>query len=287
MRHDDDRPVLAAFDFSDDSRAAVLYAARHAANLGRELEIVHVARFPVPTGPTIMSGQAIRRTLERACAGVGDIADIALRIYPGLPVRTRVEPGEPSDILLNRSSTAFLTVLGACGLGSHAALHRGSVCDRLVSAAHSPVVIVRSTRAGAPPGPGPTIVAMDSPKRGAAAIALATALIGEHPSYLVTLHPITARHGVELHSGGLPLDRLIIRVTDRADLVKTVRDVAAEYHAGLVIVTRDRRAGTFRFGTASTTQRLLDEIECPLAVVGPASTSRQPPGARISRAMSP
>lgn len=284
--HDNGRPVLAALDFSHDGHAAVCYAADLATRQGRDLVIVHVARLFTPTGPTIMSGKMIKQIFRRARCGTAEAVDNVRRSHPDLPVRARVTAGEPADLLPRYAAEAWLTVIGARGLGGHPDLRWGSISNRLVSRATSPMIVVRAdaTGAGTIAGDGPTVVLADTAARGVAATEFAESLQAGRATYVVTAHPSSPGDHLSFQSGGLPLDRLIIRVgpTD-SDAIDEVCLLAAEQRARLVVVARDRHTWPFRFGPGSTVHRIADRIDCPIAIVDATLTNpaTEPTAARV------
>jgi nucleotide-binding universal stress UspA family protein len=268
------RPVIAATDFSHDGNAAVGYGADLAADLERPLTIMHIAPIPVPTGPTTVSGALIRRRLDRARRGVAGLVETVTRDHPGLVVTFSIAAGEPVDRLLERSHHAFTMVLGARGLGGYPALRWGSVSNRVMSRAFCPVIVVRADAAGAAPRAHGPIVAGDRPG-GETAAQFAAELLRSGPSYLVTVHPDATARDVDLAAGGLPVERLAIRVVAAPPvLASAAAHVAADYGAGLVVVARDRHTWPFRFGVGSLVHDLVEALDCPLAVVDAAPADR-------------
>ncbi|WP_086707477.1 universal stress protein [Streptomyces antimycoticus] len=77
--------------------------------------------------------EAVTETLEQARQEVG-----------GAPVEveTRVEPGRPSQVLLDASKDACLLVVGSRGAGAWGRLTLGSTSTEVVHHAHLPVVVV-------------------------------------------------------------------------------------------------------------------------------------------------
>jgi nucleotide-binding universal stress UspA family protein len=269
----DRRPVMAALDFSHDGSRAAVYAADLAARLGRPLTIVHVASVPRPVGPTIMSGPAVRRCLERARSGLREVADGLATTHPAVAVTTRVVVGDPVDSLVSASRDAFALTIGARGLGGHPTLRWGSISNRVVARAACPVIVVRSIPAS--PARGPIIVVADTPAHGDAACLFATQASAGDAIYVVGVHPDPAEHGrISLGIGALPLDHVIIRmVSGGRNITADVRRAAADFEASLIVVARERHGWPYRFGHGSVVHDVVDMNECPVAVVGMAPDS--------------
>jgi nucleotide-binding universal stress UspA family protein len=269
MSTDSNRPIMVAYDFSDDGRAALDYGLSLADQLDRDIRVVHVAQVLEPTGPTIMPPAAVRHRIRRTRAALAEIAQAAELMHPSVRLRTAVLIGEPSEVLVRQSMTASLTVVGARGLGGHPSLRWGSVSNRLVARGSGTVIIVRSsTDEKVPAIDGPIVVLADTGASGAATLDAAALLERATMTYIVTAGVDRTTGRVVVECGGLPLDRVIIRVpNDRPDAVDLVGHIAADYHARLVVVTRERHPWPFRFGHGSPIHRLADSVECPLAVV--------------------
>ncbi len=263
-------PVMAALDFSFDGVAAVRYAAVLARRLRRDLHVIHIARLFTPTGPTIMSGQTVRRTFARARTGIDDVISGLRTSFPDLVIHPLIVAGDPAELLIKHSAQAAMTVAGARGLGGHPGLVWGSVSNRLVSRAHGPVIVVRSASEGGEvrAGDGPVLVLADSPERAEAATDFAIGLEPDRTAYVVTVYRPAAAGDLPLRTEHLPLDHMVIRVAgERDSAVDEVSRLAWRFDARLVAVARTRHGWPFRFGPASTMSRLAGAVACPLAVV--------------------
>lgn len=138
------KPVLVGYDGSDDSSAAVLWAAHHAAAAKLPLVVVHCWVWPYFTGnlgPVAgIEDSGLRRQAEKI---VAEGHDLAVRFEPGLDVRERLIVGFPANTLTELSAEASLLVTGTRGLGGFAGLLVGSVSLHLASSASCPIVVVR------------------------------------------------------------------------------------------------------------------------------------------------
>ncbi|GAA3337477.1 universal stress protein [Amorphoplanes nipponensis] len=152
-------PVVAGVDGSAVSMRALDVAVEEAVLRGTELVAVH--------GWTGNSGTELNDTLPMSYeAWSGDqeeervlaeaLAGIAGR-YPDLTVRREVIRGPARQVLVERSRTAQLVVVGDRGHGGVAGLLLGSVSQHLIHHAACPVVVARPvrdavrTREGGPP----------------------------------------------------------------------------------------------------------------------------------------
>lgn len=125
----DGAPVLAALDEPGTSRAAMAYAFAAADRSGRSLVLLRC----LPVGGhdhTVPADQA------RALLGFREL-------YPHIAVTEVVAPGDPRDVLAERSRDAALLVLGSRGRGRLASTLFGSVSRDLIRRSGCPVVIAR------------------------------------------------------------------------------------------------------------------------------------------------
>jgi nucleotide-binding universal stress UspA family protein len=180
-----DDPVLVGVDGSDESLAAVRWAADEAARLAVPLRIVHAWMWPLyhvhlgapPGAPT---GAGLRaqaeRVLERA-------ADRARAVASSTPVETSLVTGAAAAELLRSAEGARLLVVGHRGLGGFAGLLLGSVGVTVSAHAPCPVVVVRGAATV-----GPVVVGVDGSAGSAAAISTAFAEASRRDADLVAVH---------------------------------------------------------------------------------------------------
>ena len=138
------RRIVVGVDGSDQSIAAVEWAAEEATSRKVALEVATTWSYPigtllVPLGPeppqrSALIGEAkglLDRVLEKA-AGALD----------GVEVLRRVMEGNPSRALIDESADADLLVVGKRGLGGFRGLMLGSVSQQCVAYARCPVAVV-------------------------------------------------------------------------------------------------------------------------------------------------
>lgn len=131
--------VVVGVDGSEESVAAVDWAATYARRMGGTLQIATAWRWPtsygVPLAIPDFDPEADARTLaEKVAAGVD---------LPPDQIRTVVVHGTPAQVLLGQADEADLIVVGCRGLGGFSGALLGSVSAYLVHHAPCPVTVVR------------------------------------------------------------------------------------------------------------------------------------------------
>jgi nucleotide-binding universal stress UspA family protein len=83
---------------------------------------------------------------------IAEAVEEAMRDVGGAPVEVeiKVEPGRPSQVLLDASADACLLVVGSRGSGAWGRLTLGSTSTEVVHHAHLPVVVVPARTPGQP-----------------------------------------------------------------------------------------------------------------------------------------
>jgi len=146
------QPTLVAVDFSDDSRAAVLWAAAFAARAGGKLHILHVVHDPAaepgyyrashepPLQPMEQAAErmlnAFVEELQRAYPELAALQTAEKKLVTGLPPGRIVEAA--------RLAHAKLIVIGSRGMTGLPLLLQGSVSERVVELANRPVVVIKA-----------------------------------------------------------------------------------------------------------------------------------------------
>jgi len=150
------RPVLVAVDFSDDSRAALLWASAFAACAGGRLFVLHVVHDPADhPGYYRNNRDRSPEPMERVAEGMLEdfvmqqqhehpeleaLATAERKLVSGLPPGRIVETAERLD--------AKVIVLGSRGMTGLPHLMQGSVSERVVELADGPVVVVKAPGSG-------------------------------------------------------------------------------------------------------------------------------------------
>ncbi|MFJ7495857.1 universal stress protein [Streptomyces sp. NPDC097727] len=134
-------PITAGVDGSDESLAALAWAAREAVRRDAPLRVVHAWKHQPDTAPEVAGRDAqltwVREGVERAVATV-------VERHPRLTVTTDVLEGPPAETLLAAAAEAEMLVLGSRGHGPVVGFLLGSVGQQVIAGATRPVVLVRA-----------------------------------------------------------------------------------------------------------------------------------------------
>ncbi|MCH5672149.1 universal stress protein [Streptomyces gilvus] len=135
------RPITAGVDGTEESLAALDWAAREAVRRGLALRVVQAWRFQ----PYDAIDAADRET---QAGWVRDAVDEAAKAvtarHTGLDVRTEVLEGETVDTLVAAAADAEMLVLGSRGYGPVVGFLLGSVGQQVIAETARPVVLVRA-----------------------------------------------------------------------------------------------------------------------------------------------
>lgn len=142
-------PVVVGVDGTCAGLTAVAAGAKQALMYGLELRLVHVCNW-MPT----MSPDRPRRP---AAAVLAEAIGIADDVAPGVTLRTRLQEGEPSMVLLREARTATMIVVGD-GWLCHPGCPPIDACAlQLAGRAQCNVMVTRAI----PHEPGPIVVGVD------------------------------------------------------------------------------------------------------------------------------
>ncbi|MFF3501441.1 universal stress protein [Streptomyces sp. NPDC003247] len=134
-------PITAGVDGTDESLAALAWAAREAVRRDLALRVVHAWRFQSAAAAEVADRDAqerwVRDGVERA------VAEVTER-HPGLPVTADVVEGDPVETLAAAGAEAETLVLGSRGHGRVVGFLLGSVGQQVIAEATRPVVLVRA-----------------------------------------------------------------------------------------------------------------------------------------------
>jgi nucleotide-binding universal stress UspA family protein len=138
------RPITAGIDGSQESLAALAWAAREAVRRGLALRVVHAWRVQSPevvetgiAGVADSQAEWVHRAVTEA---VGTVTER----HPDLEVTTDVVEGPVVDTLVAAAAGAELLVLGSRGHGPIVGFLLGSVGQQVIAEATRPVVLVRA-----------------------------------------------------------------------------------------------------------------------------------------------
>ncbi|MFJ9738263.1 universal stress protein [Streptomyces sp. NPDC101166] len=135
------RPITAGVDGTEESLAALAWAAREAVRRDRALRVVHAWRFQPNAAAEVADRTAqeqwVRAEVQQAAA------EVAAR-HPGLAITTDVLEGDPVDTLTEAAAQSETLVLGSRGHGPVVGFLLGSVGQQVIAEATRPVVLVRA-----------------------------------------------------------------------------------------------------------------------------------------------
>ncbi|MFE9452861.1 universal stress protein [Streptomyces sp. NPDC006739] len=131
------RPITAGVDGTEESLAALAWAAREAVRRGLPLRVVHAWRAH--------EALADRDTQRGWVAdGVAEAVRTVTGAHPELTVATDVLEGDVVESLVEAAATAETLVLGSRGHGAVVGFLLGSVGRQVIAEAVRPVVLVRA-----------------------------------------------------------------------------------------------------------------------------------------------
>ncbi|MCQ9134257.1 MULTISPECIES: universal stress protein [Streptomyces] len=134
-------PITAGIDGTDESLAALAWAAREAVRRDLALRVVHAWRFQPNAAADVADRAAQERWVRDA---VGRAATAVAERHPALSVTVDVEEGAPVESLVAAAAGSELLVLGSRGHGAVVGFLLGSVGRQVIAEAARPVVLVRA-----------------------------------------------------------------------------------------------------------------------------------------------
>lgn len=133
------RPITAGVDGTEESLAALDWAAREAVRRGLPLRVVHAWRYAEALA-------TVDRDTQRGWVseGVAEAVRTVSERHPGLTVTTDVVEGAAAHALADAAAEAEMLVLGSRGHGPVVGFLLGSVGQQVIAEATRPVVLVRA-----------------------------------------------------------------------------------------------------------------------------------------------
>ena len=274
---------------------------------GTQLRIIDVVELdPEMYG---LAGIAYAPT-ESLAAQLVHAAEVSLaaaaRRFEGGPLHaeTALLRGRPADVLLEeaRRGGADLIIVGSRGHGTLDAMLLGSVSAEIVSRAHVPVLVVRSTAVGR------ALLAWDGSPAAEAAIELLAswpalrraevrvASVVDHGPWWATVPPVVPAEAVtlfedawqagrekamtgvrrvagQLREAGVVADEIVLDGDPGAALIQAARD----WHADLVVMGTHGRHGIARVVLGSVARTLVLHAPASVLVVPTPAASRPQP----------
>ncbi|MEU7281769.1 universal stress protein [Streptomyces sp. NPDC045431] len=136
--HRDRRPVIVGVEDWHGQEDLVRFAAGQAVLHGTALHIAHAVRAEGPESPADRAGADLVQRYER----------IVRAEFPQLTVAGEAPTGNAAAVLVERSATAAMIVIGHRGSGGFPRLPLGSVSWQVATHSECPVIVVRPGEAG-------------------------------------------------------------------------------------------------------------------------------------------
>ncbi|MFF7558126.1 universal stress protein [Streptomyces olivaceus] len=149
------RPITAGVDGSEESVAALAWAAREAVRRRAPLHVVHSWHHETQEAAGAGGRDAQERWVRDAVAGA--VRTVTER-HPELTVTTEVREGDAVAALLAAAADAETLVLGSRGHGAVVGFLLGSVGQQVIAGAGGPVVLVRAGDGAAAEAAGREVV---------------------------------------------------------------------------------------------------------------------------------
>ncbi|MDT6982271.1 universal stress protein [Streptomyces lusitanus] len=288
------RPITAGIDGSEESLAALAWAAREAVRRDLPLRVVHAWRFQthdaLDTGDRAAQERWVREAAEEAVRAVRER-------HGGLDVTTDVPEGDAVETLTAAAAGAEMLVLGSRGHGRLMGFLVGSVGQQVIVDAERPVVFVRAGDKASDEVAGHEIVVGQEgdPEDSAAALGFAFETAARRGATVRavrawTLPPVFAYSPSSLQlldeAGGLePFERKNLAEAlapwrERFPDVHVVEHVemgsagqvllSVSGTAQLMVVGRRARRSAVGARIGSVAHGVLHHADCPVAVVPPA-----------------
>jgi len=297
------RHVVCCVDFSDFSRRALEHAVAIATWYEARLTVMHAYNVPLATlastpflSPApmdaVMLSPADRESLQRQLEAL-----LPRGTATSSRIECRIVEGDVATEILAAAGTADLLVVGTHGRSGFERLVLGSVAERLLRRAPCPLLIVPPASPDAT-GTVPRlfhhiVAAVDFSPASAPAAAFAMSLAEEADAHLTLVHALDLPPAVETWiveseegssrlrqwrqaaSGRLddlvpPDARTYCHVEERVEdgpASRVILDVAAERHAGLIVIGAHGGSALDRMFVGSTAQRVVRQAVCPVLIV--------------------
>jgi nucleotide-binding universal stress UspA family protein len=149
--------IVVPYDYGPDADRALEWGAALIKSAGGSLVLLHVILFPAPPIPKVPMIPALRPT-EDPDASMARLRDAAIRL--GVPAEFDVfTTSDAGPGIVRRAAELgadLIAIGGGTGRGGLSRALRESVIDHVVWHASSPVVVIRSSKAGAGEGSATT-----------------------------------------------------------------------------------------------------------------------------------
>jgi nucleotide-binding universal stress UspA family protein len=228
-------------------------------------------------------------TLESESRAFRDYGERLIGDYqlPRDRCRFQVFQGSPAETILTMAENAGWIAIATHGRGGFRAMFIGSVADKVVRRAPTPVCLVPGI--GSPPEPpGKILVALDGSPEAERALGPARELAQAVGAGVILLRAYTLIPPVATGwAAGYPPEVLEMvaedatnylaqtarpgeeTVTVRGDAAQAIFAISNEMNAGLVVMTASGKGLAGRLALGSTTDRVMHSLHRPLIIIPP------------------
>ncbi|MGW4719075.1 universal stress protein [Nocardia sp. NPDC004260] len=288
--------IVVGVDGSDGSWTALRWAARFAADRGRELEILHgmdaVGNDWVLGDYEVVIPSVLDVIRQQGQDVVARAERVARSVAPELRISSRATTDTGKQLLIEHSAEAYAVVLGATGNAGTFA-HLGSTLLAVTAHARGAVVVVRTDpdADGTVHTSGPVVVGVDGSPVGDAAIEAAFTEAAERDVELVAVHVWSdwdsGRFAGHAHRAEAELDNIEravlaervagwqekfpeVRVARKVEVSAPASHLLSWSNVAQLLVVGSRGRGGFAgMLLGSTANTLVQHASCPVMVVHP------------------
>ncbi|HSS51570.1 MAG TPA: universal stress protein [Thermoanaerobaculia bacterium] len=288
--------ILAATDFSETASSALSWAAELARQQGARLELVHAITIP-PSIPGYLPPTSLDFSEELRKAAEARLAEAQAGLAgKDVEVTTFLDVGTPSQVIVQRAESlnARAIVIGTRGLTGLRHLLLGSTTQRVVHAAHCPVLTVHPADAGGHRPIRTILVPTDFSQDAELAVTTAHQLLSslEQDARLILLHaynlPIeyTAYGPIPtsisyLEDAGLEAERRLFEMAAalqregltvetlarEGDPAHVIAEEAQKRGADLIAMGTRGHSGLRHLFLGSTAERVVEQAPCPVMTI--------------------
>ncbi|MGB3770376.1 MAG: universal stress protein [Rhodococcus sp. (in: high G+C Gram-positive bacteria)] len=277
-----EKPVVVGVDGSTAALDAVRWGAAVAADLGAPLVLGTAVSASAFGDNPVTPDDDVRRILDVAEQAARDSVDDRRSNGTNIRITTETHHGTPAGVLVERSASASLIVVGTRGLGEFTGGLSASVSTAVATHAECAVAVVPSTTRA----PGPIVVGVDGTENSVAALTFAFRMASSRQVELVAVHAWSdvdipgERHDRWTHTSAgeeaalsetlagwsqdypdVTVRRIVVRDRPVRELVARSAD------ASLVVVGRRGRGGFTSLLLGSTSRAVLHSVDVPVVVV--------------------
>ncbi|MFF0526768.1 universal stress protein [Nocardia amikacinitolerans] len=284
-------PVVVGVDGSEQSLAAVRWAAEYAAHHRSPLRLIHALGVPTDFGPgmagPVSDVDSLRHAGRSLLATATEAAEAAAAPVAAIEVFSAVADAAPVPVLRDLAEDARLVVVGTRGMSTFGRMLLGSVSTALVRHAHGPVAVIPQAKTDS--RQRPIVVGVDGSPCSTQAVAIAFEEAALRDASLIAVHTWSefnrydSRMQMHTEAEALLAENLagyaekypevpVTRVVTEDRPARRLLQVAAS--AQLIVLGSHGRGGFPGMSLDSVAHAVLHGADCPLIVVRPRTGHR-------------